>query len=110
MINLLYREGQLGVDRVARAWAERVRISVTKHINIAGTTCVTSLVDTIRVRCIADVTSGSESPFISFHNVEFGTQAALVVGSTIFEWVAIVVHSWHENIVQSSDAPTASLA
>lgn len=79
-------EGSVGVDLVAGAGAEIVIDAVRENVDVALTIAIAVRENTVRVRCVAFVTSSSVSKLVGLHNVKFWAPVATnLVGIAVLE-------------------------
>ena len=65
--------------------------------------------NTVRVRCVAFVTSSPVSKLVGLHNIKFWAPVTTnLVGITVLERILVVVNTWHQDGVKCGDTATPS--
>lgn len=83
---------------------------VCKHIQGASASTITVVVDAI-YRSVTFMSSRVPCVLVSFHDIELRTPVSTnLVGITVFERIFIVLNTWHQDGVKSSDTATTHLA
>ena len=83
---------------------------VREDIHGALATAVTVIVDAVGVGRVTLVPSNVEGVLVSLHDIELGAPVATdPIGITVPEVVASVIDSWHDDSVESRNAPATHL-